>query len=54
MQQTMLRVKNPAASLDFYTRVLGMTSVISQFLLFFQAFLCDFLGSNHLQITDII
>lgn len=54
MQQTMLRVKNPATSLDFYTRVLGMTSVISQFFLFFQAFLCGFLGSNHLQITDII
>lgn len=54
MQQTMLRVKNPATSLDFYTRVLGMTSVISRSLLFFQAFLCDFLGSNHLQITDII
>lgn len=39
MQQTMLRVKNPAKSLDFYTRVLGMTSVIS----FFAHFSCDFL-----------
>ena len=27
MQQTMLRIKNPKASLDFYTRVLGFTLV---------------------------
>lgn len=40
MQQTMLRVKNPATSLDFYTRILGMTSVISPSLLGF----CDSSG----------
>ena len=28
MQQTMLRVKDPKASMDFYSRVLGMRYVV--------------------------
>ena len=45
-QQTMLRIKDPKRSLDFYTRVLGMTLITklpfpsSSFTLYFLAY-CD-------------
>ena len=29
MQQTMMRIKDPKASLDFYSRVMGMRSVLN-------------------------
>jgi lactoylglutathione lyase len=47
MQQTMLRIKDPEVSLDFYTRVLGMTLISKldfpdmKFSLYFLAFLGD-------------
>lgn len=46
-QQTMLRVRDPTASLDFYTRILGMTLVLKldfpdmAFSLFFLTYVVD-------------